>query len=215
MPSVMFRNTLQLLTDNSNHMYVSDLEEWLIHSTASTYADDTKTGVCGVDLEEIKRKLEEDGNNVLRYMASNGLVANPKKTALVFINTKKQTVPIKIVIGGVEITQEQSAKLLGITFDDDLKWNSQIQGKGGMLSSLNQRLFMIRRLNNSLKYDGLKKVADGLFTSKLRYGLQLMGQVRWMDEDFQSTLMDSLQKAQNKLLRFLNKTFIKDKISNK
>ena len=91
----------------------------------------------------------------------------------------------------------------------------QIQGKGGMLSSLNQRLFMIRRLNNSLKYDGLKKVADGLFTSRLRYGLQLMGQVRWMDEDSQSTLMDSLQKAQNKLLRFLNKTFIKDKISNK
>ena len=74
---------------------------------------------------------------------------------------------LSIKIGGEIITQERSAKLLGITFDDDLKWNSQIHGKGGLVSSLNQRLFGIRRLKNSLKYDGLRKVADSLFTSKM------------------------------------------------
>ena len=195
-------------------IYVADLEDWLIHSAASTYADDTETGVSGTDIEEIKAKLEEDGNNVLRYMASNGLVANPKKTALVFINLKHQENPITIKIGGEEITQEKSAKLLGITFDDDLKWNSQIHGKGGLVSSLNQRLFGIRRLKNTLKYDGLIKVADSLFTSKLRYGLQLMGQVRWKTDDVQTGLLETIQKSQNKLLRFLNNTQIKDKVSN-
>ena len=84
-----------------------------------------------------------------------------------------------------------------------------------MLSSLNQRLFMIRRLKNSLKHSGLKKVADSLFTSKLRYGLQLMGQIRWSDSDAQPVLMDKLQKSQNKLLRFLNETYIKDRVSSK
>ena len=194
-------------------LYVADLEEWLVHSKASTYADDTKTGVSGTNLDEIKKKLEEDGDNVLRYMASNGLVANPKKTSLIFINTKKQCDPIKIKIGGVEIIQEQSAKLLGITFDEDLKWNTQIHGKGGMVSSLNQRLFMIKRLKNSLQYDGLKKVSDSLFNSKLRYGLQLMGQIRWVDSDPQPVLMEKLQKTQNKLLRFLNQSYVKDRIS--
>ena len=105
--------------------------------------------------------------------------------------------------------------ILGITFDDDLKWNSQIHGKGGLVSSLNQRLFGIRRLKNSLKYDGLRKVADSLFTSKMRYGLQLMGQIRWAAEDPQSGLLEVLQKSQNKLLRFLNNSKIKDKVSNK
>ena len=33
--------------------------------------------------------------NVLKYMASNGLVANPKKTALVFLNVKESKDPIK------------------------------------------------------------------------------------------------------------------------
>jgi hypothetical protein len=195
-------------------VYVADLEEWLIHSTASTYADDTETAVFGEDVEEIKTKLEEDGQGVLRFMASNGLVANPKKTALVFINVKHRGEPISITIRGKKITQVSRAKLLGITFDDDLKWNSQIHGKGGLVSSLNQRLFGIRRLKNSLKYDGLKKVADSLFTSKLRYGLQLMGQIRWVNEDTQSGLLETIQKTQNKLLRFLNNSKIKDKVSN-
>ena len=67
-----------------------------------------------------------------------------KKTALIFINLKNQSDPVQIKIGGEIITQESNAKLLGITFDDDQKWQSQISGKGGILSSLNQRLFMIR-----------------------------------------------------------------------
>ena len=116
-------------------------------------------------------------------MASNGLVANPKKTALIFLNVKNQTDLIEITIGGEIIKQEKSAKLLGMTFDDNQKCQSQISGKGGMLSSLNQRLFMIKRLRNSLNYSGLRKVAESLFISKVRYGLQLMGEVRWSDAE--------------------------------
>ena len=88
-------------------------------------------------------------------------------------------------------------------------------GKGGMLSSLNQRLFMIRRLRNSLNYDGLRKVSESLFISKVRYGLQLMGEIRWSNEDSESVALGQIQKSQNKLLRFLNKTAIKDRISTK
>ena len=58
----------------------------LVYSKASTYADDSGTGVKGNSIAEIIPKLEEDGENVLKYMASNGLVANPSKTALLFIN---------------------------------------------------------------------------------------------------------------------------------
>ena len=195
-------------------IYVADLEDWLLHATASTYADDTETGISGHDLEEIKRKMEEDGINVLRYMASNGLVANPQKTALIFLNLKKGNDPISIKIGDEIVTQEKHAKLLGITFDDDLKWNTQMTGKGGVLPSLNQRLFMIRRLRNSLNDAGLRKVAESLFISKLRYRLQIFAQVRWNSEDVTPNLTKQLQKSQNKLLRFLNKSKISDKISN-
>ena len=41
-----------------------------------------------------------------------------------------------------------------------------------------------------------------------------MGQIRWSEQESQSGLLETLQKSQNKLLRFLNNSKIKDKVSN-
>ena len=49
-------------------------------------------------------------------MASNGLVANPKKTALIFLNVKQITDPIKIRVGDVTIKQEKSVIFSNVTF---------------------------------------------------------------------------------------------------
>jgi hypothetical protein len=51
-------------------------------------------------------------------------------------------------------------------------------GKGGVLSSLNQILFTIRRLSNHIHLNKLKEIADSIRVSKLRYGLQLYSEVR-------------------------------------
>ena len=53
---------------------------------AFTYADDTSSSVSGKDLDEIIKKMEIDAVIVLKFMASNGLVANPKKTTLLYLN---------------------------------------------------------------------------------------------------------------------------------
>ena len=118
-----------------------------------------------------------------------------------------------IKIGKDSITQEHSAKLLGMTMDDNQAWKSHIHGKGGLIPSLNKRLYTLKRLRNHLNDACLKKVADSIFTSKLRYGLQLCSKVRWTSEEKKEGLMKDLQKIQNKLVRFLNKSTIKDKVN--
>ena len=82
-----------------------------------------------------------------------------------------------------------------------------------MLSSLNQRLFLIRRLQNVMNRSALIKVANSLFMSKIRYGLQLLGKVRLTNEDSSNEVMKTLQVAQNKLVRLLNGKTLKDKIN--
>ena len=52
-------------------------------------------------------------------------------------------------------------------FEENLKWNEHKNGKGGVTSALNTRLFLIRRLKNQLHLSGLKKVADSLFVSNI------------------------------------------------
>ena len=89
--------------------------------------------------------LTENRVNVLKFMASNGLVANPKKTTLIFLNQGKvEDEEICIKIGKEKISRVSDAKLLGVTFDEDLKLNTQVFGKGGVISCLNQRLYVLR-----------------------------------------------------------------------
>ena len=55
--------------------------------------------------------------------------------------------------------------------------------KGGVIPSLNQRLYRIKRLKNQVNYDRLRKIAESIWTLRLRYGLQLYGKVRLTGED--------------------------------
>ena len=123
--------------------------------------------------------------------------------------------PISINIGNEKIVQESSAKLLGIVLEDNKSWKAHMLGCGGVISSLNKLLFQLRRLRNHLNDECLLKVANSIYTSKLRYGLQLCAKVRWEDSDTTDGVMKDLQKTQNKLLRFLNKSKIKDEINTK
>ena len=74
---------------------------------------------------------------------------------------------------------------------------------------LNKRLFLIKRLKNI--YTCLKKVAESICISKICYGVQLCARVRCNEDDVSQGDLKDLQKAQNKLLRFLNKTKISGK----
>ena len=194
-------------------LYVSDLQDWLLHSTAPTYADDTMSGTSNKKLDKVIRNLEEDANLVLKYMASNGLVANAKKTAFLVLNGKHTDPDLSIMIGGERVKKESSACLLGIKFDDNQQWNSQVHGKGGLLSALNSRLYIIRRLKSHLNMKSVLKVVDGIFTSKLRYGLQLLGKVRTLESDPEGADFKAIQLLQNNLMRCLNGTKVKDMVS--
>ena len=94
-------------------IYGADMELWLKHSSAFTYADDTSSSVTGKTLDEVKKKLEEDADQVLKFMASNGLVANPSKTTLMILNHNSDSA-MEINVGGKTIIQEKSSKLLGV-----------------------------------------------------------------------------------------------------
>ena len=44
-------------------------------SSAYTYADDTTSSISNRDIEIVKQKMEEDAVQILKFMASNGLIA--------------------------------------------------------------------------------------------------------------------------------------------
>ena len=129
------------------------------------------------------------------------------------INNKEQSAEkIKIKVGDTEIEQESTTKLLGMNIQDNLGWKEHFTDKNGLLSCLNKRLFAIRRVKNHIPSEKLPKLAHALWTSKLRYGLQLCSTVRTNETDSLNTNMQAVQVAQNKMLRLLDNSTLSDRI---
>ena len=61
-------------------VYTADLEKWVNKSCVFNYADDTSSSYAHRQLELVIRILQQDADAILKYMASNGLVANQKIT---------------------------------------------------------------------------------------------------------------------------------------
>ena len=87
--------------------------------------------------------------------------------------------------------------------------------KEARFPSLNSRMFIIKRLENQIGGAYIKKIVDSLYTSKLRYGLPIYGKIWWDESDTTTKPFKDLQLNQNKMLRFMNSTKIKDRVSTK
>ena len=77
------------------------------------------------------------------------------------------------------------------------------------------RLFTLRRIEQVIPRSLLKKVADGIFMSKLRYGLAIFWPVRITDEDPHTTAVQAIKVVFNRMLRILCGTAKQDKVSVK
>ena len=150
-------------------------------------------------------------------MASNGLVANAKKTVFMILNLNKtecenENELAKEIMVGEEIVQRScETKLLRVIIDDKQKWKEQLTE---LTNALNKRTFAIRRISNQLPKNEVIKVVQSIWMSKLRYGLQLCNHVRLKPDDPSNALMDAVQIAQNKMLRILDRVSLKDHVSS-
>ena len=143
-------------------------------------------------------------------MASNGLVANQSKTEFLVLNSKKNDTLNNIKVGNTMVSRTNNTKLLGIVIEDSQEWHLHFKS---LKNTLNRRLFVIRRVASQMPKNKIMSIVHSLWVSKLRYGLQLCSRVRTTESDPSPTSMKALQTTQNRLLRTLNNSRIKDKVS--
>ena len=165
------------------------MELWLKDSKLFNFADDTTTDTKGKDVDVVRRGLEENARNVLSFMASNSLIANQAKTEFLMLNLRNGNDLTEIRVGDSLVKRSYSTKLLGIKLEETQEWHEHLKT---LKSSLNQRLFVIRRIASHLPREKLMSIVHSLWKSKLRYGLQLCSMVRLLESESKTTLMKSL-----------------------
>ena len=83
---------------------------------------------------------------------------------------------------------------------NDLNWSKHIEE---LEDELRFRLYKLRKLEQSIPKSILKKVADGIFNSILRYGLGIFCPIRMKEIDPVPSSMSGIRVIFNNVLRLL------------
>ena len=194
---------------------ISDIELWTDAEivTVCGYADDTSCTNSDKCIDKLREKCEKSVDNLLNYMAANRLSANHDKTHILVVRRdKNHQEKLSFQVGKFTIIEKSSEKLLGMTVSNDLKWTDHLSKLEGYLR---QRLFTLRRIEQQIPRSLLKRVADGIFMSKLRYGIAIMWPVRINESDPEPLSIKGVKVVFNDMLRLLNGVARKDKVSVK
>ena len=110
-------------------------------------------------------------------MSINKLACNDDKTYILVIKhgQSEQEEELSFQIGGFQIKESTSEKLLGAWIKNDLSWTSHLKK---LENELNYRLYKLRRIEQTLPKSLLKKVADAIFCSIIRYELAIFCPIR-------------------------------------
>ena len=137
------------------------------HSKLTLFADDTTISSFGKDSTEIISKLELDLNLIVEWLSYNRLVINVTKSKAMFFshyirksNEQKLLInSLKIKCNNEDIDFTKEIKVLGVTIDNELKFNSQIDN---ICKKVNSKTFLLRK-SLYLFTDNFKPILFKLF----------------------------------------------------
>ena len=184
-------------------IYTSDCEDWIDTGVLQCYAYDSFLTVRVRSCEELKQVLESEGLKVLKFFASNNLIANAEKSDLLIIRpsgTGISTQELKINLHGTSIPESPDARILGVEVSGDLFWKKH---RIKLRKDLNYRLGQIIRQSKLLGTRELKMLGHGLMNSKISYCLSTYGMdsIRIRQTDSTNGEMKAIQTVQNKMAR--------------
>ena len=157
------------------NIYVNDLSDNLDSIKSYQYTDDTTIYIHEkpANLKAGEEKLQKALDSLASWSSSCNLSLNAKKTKVVLFSTKQlsrvhelDAYPTNLSAGGTKLERLTSTKLLGATFQENLKWNEDIQSK---ISCSYHTLSVLRKLGNLAPFHVRKQLAECLIFSKLYY----------------------------------------------
>lgn len=190
------------------------------------YADDDTDIVAAKDPDTLQMKIQSKADLSTEWYQDNGMICSGEKTKLLIMSTKELRLSkldsinksLEVKVCNKIVKESTSERLLGLTIQNDLSWTAHLYGNGlsgkdktiGLLSQLSQRIGILKKVKPFMKPKQFNSVSNGLFTSKMTYGIQVFGNVwgtKTMDvatrKFYSFTKEDNrrLQVLQNKLLR--------------
>ena len=120
--------------------------------------------------------IEQYIRRMNQYYINNQLKMNMKKTMVMIFTNKLEEKEKYITIDGNIIKHDKKIKILGIMFNEDLKWNCHInEGSQSLISQLKQRLNSLKLISKTISQRFARQMANALIMSKIFYNIEIWG----------------------------------------
>ena len=123
----------------------------------SLFADDSSLDTSGKTVKEIEATLQKSLNEVSGWCKNNLMCLRPEKKNCVVIATrqKHQRSPLrlKLDINSKIVVQVKEHRVLGITIEDEFKWQSQVSN---ICKTVSKNIFLMSQLKRYVSFQILK-----------------------------------------------------------
>ncbi|MEO2220739.1 MAG: reverse transcriptase family protein, partial [Nitrosopumilus sp.] len=174
-------------------IYINDLHKAIKHSTTLHFADDTNLLATNESIKKLQKQVNLDLRFLCKWLRANKISLNASKTELLLFRHPNKSInyDLKIKINGKKLIPSSSVKYLGIIIDCHLNWHIHINELSIRLS---RAIGMLSKIRHYVKFETLRMIYHGIFSSILLYGSQIWGQLN-------NQPINKLQVLQNKALR--------------
>ena len=146
------------------NIFLNDLFFFLNDINICNFADDTTPFVCDLSLTEVVNKLEANSEIAVKWFKDNCMKLNSDKCHLLMGGYKHEHIWAQI--DKDKIWESNEVKLLGVTIDNNLKFDSHINK---ICVKANQKLSVLSRMRNVLTFEQRRVVFKSFFESQFKY----------------------------------------------
>ena len=147
------------------NIFINDLFFFTTKPEVCNFADDNTLYSCNKNLEHVFSNLIYDLRNVLDWFKINSMKGNPGKFQFPVLGVKN-IVQYTINVNGKIIACSNEVKLLGITIDNELKFEKHVDDH---FQKASYKLHALRRIGGYLTVEKARILADAFIDSQFNY----------------------------------------------
>lgn len=155
------------------NLYVNDSSDGLNQVTSHQYADDTTLYTHGkpTEIDRYQNQLQSAMDHLSSWSNESNLILNPEKEKAMLFSTPQLArtfnLPdqsVNLTVSGQTLERVSSIRLLGTEFQENSKWNNEINSK---IHSCYGCLSVLRKLKNLAPFKVRKQLAETLILSRI------------------------------------------------
>ena len=146
------------------NVFINDLFIFITNSSLSNYADDNTLYNYGYDVEKVNNTLSKDFETVKMWYFDNYMVLNADKCH--FMCLGKNSTNVDFTFQDIYMKNTEEVKILGVTIDNKLSFNSHIKT---LCMKASQKLGALSRISNYLNQSEKSLIFNSMIKSHFNY----------------------------------------------